>query len=451
MRVRSSQSRFALWFLVLTALLVAAASVPEADVQATDPGPRGGPPGAGGPLPGLDAPSLQVFLDGQQAIQEVDSVSGTVPNTGVGLGPRFNMDGCGGCHNHPAAGGSSPPINPQIALATKEGATNVVPSFLTIDGPIRRPFVKQNQGVNPAGSQPPLYTIAGRADAPGCVLAQPDFDPLIAADNLAFHIPLPLYGDGLIEAVATNTILGNLSSNATIKSILGIAGHTGGPSGSGRLLWKGQGTGLFVIAAGAYQGEVGVTNDVFSAEDDPTPSCQFNALPEDRFNPNAATLIDGLPDFVKIAGFIALSAPPAPIPDTPSIASGRTLFAQIGCALCHSPSLPIGVAVASVPTGTRISLYSDLALHRMGPALADGIASGNAGPDEFRTPPLWGLGQRVFLLHDGRARDLLDAIRAHASPGDGTFAPSEANTVIAIFNLLTETQKQNILNFLRAL
>ena len=118
MRPRSNQSRFAFSLLIQAALFVAAASVPKAHVQATDPGPRGGPPGAGGPLPGLDGPALQLFLAGQEAIQEVDSVQGTIPNTGLGLGPRFNMDSCGGCHNYPAPGGSSPPINPQVAVAT---------------------------------------------------------------------------------------------------------------------------------------------------------------------------------------------------------------------------------------------------------------------------------------------------------------------------------------------
>src|SRR3974390_1692505 len=91
---------------------------------AVDPGPRGGPPGAGGPLRGLTQQELQLFTAGQQSIQEVDSVSGKIPNTGLGLGPRFNMNSCAGCHNFPAPGGSSPPLNPMIAVATLNGATN---------------------------------------------------------------------------------------------------------------------------------------------------------------------------------------------------------------------------------------------------------------------------------------------------------------------------------------
>ncbi len=87
----------------------------------------------------------------------------------------------------------------------------------------------------------------------------------------------------------------------------------------------------------------------------------------------------------------------------------------------------------------------------MGPGLADNIPQGNAGPDEFRSAPLWGLGQRIFFLHDGRTSDLLAAIQAHSSTTDGTFPDSEANASIAAFNALTTAQKQDILNFLRSL
>jgi CxxC motif-containing protein (DUF1111 family) len=87
----------------------------------------------------------------------------------------------------------------------------------------------------------------------------------------------------------------------------------------------------------------------------------------------------------------------------------------------------------------------------MGPGLADDILQGNARGDEFRTSPLWGLGQRIFFLHDGRTTDLIEAIRAHKSAGNSKFGPSEANAVIVKFNLLTEPHKQDLLNFLRSL
>jgi CxxC motif-containing protein (DUF1111 family) len=95
--------------------------------------------------------------------------------------------------------------------------------------------------------------------------------------------------------------------------------------------------------------------------------------------------------------------------------------------------------------GVTYHPFSDFALHHMGSGLADGITQGLAGPDEFRTAPLWGAGQRLFFLHDGRTPDLLQAILAHASPG------SEANAVIHNFQALRPSQKQDLLDFLRSL
>jgi len=95
------------------------------------------------------------------------------------------------------------------------------------------------------------------------------------------------------------------------------------------------------------------------------------------------------------------------------------------------------------------ALFSDLLVHHMGSRLADNVTQGDAGPDEFRTAPLWGVGQGIFFMHDGRATPanggLLKAIEDHAIPG------SEANQVILLFRALTEPQKQDLLNFLRSL
>ena len=81
----------------------------------------------------------------------------------------------------------------------------------------------------------------------------------------------------------------------------------------------------------------------------------------------------------------------------------------------------------------------------MGTRLADNVSQGGAGGDQFRTPPLWGLGQRIFFLHDGRTSNMITAIQQHASSG------SEANAVINNFNALSASQKQDLLNFLRSL
>src|SRR6185312_5131873 len=145
-----------------------------------------------------------------------------------------------------------------------------------------------------------------------------------------------------------------------------------------------------------------------------------------------------------------LTAPPTPSTTIPggatSIANGRSLFSAIGCAACHKPSLT--TAKSSLTTGLNnvtANLFSDLEVHHMGSGLNDNVGQGGAGGDQFRSAPLWGLGQRIFFLHDGRTSNLLTAIQQHASNG------SEANSVIANYNSLTATQKQNLLNFLRSL
>ena len=99
----------------------------------------------------------------------------------------------------------------------------------------------------------------------------------------------------------------------------------------------------------------------------------------------------------------------------------------------------------------QANLYSDILLHHMGPNLADNVSQGVAGGDEFRTAPLWGLGQRIFFLHDGRTNDLVQAIQSHSSNGNRTYPSSEANGVVNGYNRLSPSDQQDLLNFLRSL
>jgi CxxC motif-containing protein (DUF1111 family) len=158
-------------------------------------------------------------------------------------------------------------------------------------------------------------------------------------------------------------------------------------------------------------------------------------------------------DIEGFANFGRLLAPPTPVPPTPATERGRSNFVTVGCALCHTPSMmtgkKIGSGSSSNPSAALsnqpVNLFSDLLLHHMGKGLADGITQGNAGPDEFRSAPLWGVGQRVFFLHDGRTSNLVEAVRAHKSHG------SEANKVVDRFNRLSVEEQQSIIDFLRSL
>lgn len=454
---------------VLAASMLVYAQSPTPSGGATDPGVRAGSVNAGQPLTTLTSSQLEFFQDGQTRFNNVDSVTGANP----GLGPTYNSNSCGSCHSQPAAGGSSPSAaqypgigpNPQVAAATAGGATNHVPFFVTLSGPVREarfPFVVSNGSVTstPDGGVHDLYTITGRSDAPGCTLAQPNFEQTQDLNNLIFRIPTPVFGAGLIENIADATILANMAANSSLKRSLGISGQPNVSGNDGtitRFGWKAQNKSLEIFAGEAYNVEIGVTNELFPDERGAPPaSCIFNPTPED--STNFSLTGDQIPsDTVAFADFMRFLAPPTPsttgIPGNPSAASiqaGQAIFSQIHCDMCHTPQLP--TAASSFTPGLSnqtAALFSDLLVHHMGSGLADHVTQGSAGPDQFRTAPLWGVGQRIFFLHDGRANPenggLVEAIQQHASSG------SEANAVISLYNQLSQQQKQELLNFLRSL
>jgi CxxC motif-containing protein (DUF1111 family) len=433
-------------------------SASSTTARAIDPGMRAGIAGAGSPLPGLTANELQFFRAGNEEFNEIDDVP-------EGLGPRMNLDSCKGCHAQPASGGTSPAVNPQIAFATADGGVDTVPSFLSASGPVREARFVRNKDGSADGGVHALFTITGRPWAMGCTLQQPDFETEVANHNVIFRIPTPVFGAGLIEQIPDRAILANISSNAPLKSSLGISGRpnyhvagrtiTGQTNNNGndgtiaRFGWKAQNKSLLMFSGEAYNVEMGISNDLFQTERDETVPCQYLGTPNSVSEMDANRLLDGMSAIEKFSTFMRFLAPPSPSLDTPgganSIKNGRAMFDSIGCAYCHTPSLKTGYSRVAALTNQAVALFSDLSLHDMGTGLADGISQGEAGPREFRTAPLWGLGQRIFFLHDGRTSDLVAAIRAHRSTG------SEANTVVSRFLNLTEDQKQALLNFLRSL
>ena len=443
---------------LLNAQLVS--SQPNASARARDPGPRAGPPAAGGPLAGLTAKEIEYFNAGREDFEEEESV-------GDGLGPTMNLDSCRGCHAQPATGGSSPAVNPQVAFAAKMGANNVLPSFVRANGPIREArFLRYADGTADGGVQA-LFTVAGRSDALGCRLRQPDFATHVKNRNVAFRIPTPLFGAGLIEQIPDGAILANQADNQALKKPLGIRGRAATVRTSGevnangndgtiaRFGWKAQNKSLLLFSGEAYNVEMGISNELFQTERDETGACQFATIPNDIVNPEAATPVEAMSAIERFAIFQRFLAPPTPSADTPggasSINRGKGYFTTVGCALCHTPSMRTGNASVAALRYKVAKLYSDLLVHDMGPDLADGITQGQSGGSEFRTAPLWGLGQRLFFLHDGRTSDLLAAIAAHQSGSARTNDASEANDVVRNFDNLQESQKQDLLNFLRSL
>jgi CxxC motif-containing protein (DUF1111 family) len=432
----------------------------------SDPGVRGGAAGAGGPLASVaannPAGSLAFFDDGLDAFNEVDTV------TDGGLGPRFNENSCAVCHAQPAVGGSSPAVNPQftvISSGVASSATNTRPAFVLQNGPVREarfPFFFNAVGGadvnNPNGGVEDIFTISGLAGAGACNINQPSFAQAAAVNNLIFRIPTPTFGAGLMENIDDSTLLANAANNAGNFGIGGTFQHNGNDGTISRFGWKAQNKSLMIFAGEAYNVEQGVSNEAFPQER-PLPgegranglpaNCKVNPTPEDHTHFDADNLgTSG--DVVKFALFMRMLAAPTPSTTTPggaiSIANGRAAFLAIGCGTCHTPSLTT-TASSITPSlnNATANLFSDIEIHHMGTGLNDNVSQGGAGGDQFRSAPLWGLGQRIFFLHDGRTANLLTAIAQHASNG------SEANGVIANFNALSATSKQNILNFLRSL
>jgi CxxC motif-containing protein (DUF1111 family) len=400
----------------------------------------------------------------------------------AGMSPVFNADQCFICHFQPAIGGSSPAVNPANVIAHRLGGTNTVPSFEDPAGAFREVRFKFNPDGSRDGGVHSLFTLQKRSDAPNCTLKQPDFEAAVHNRNIAFRIPLQLFGLGLLESIPDSAIRNNLQANQDVKRQLGISGHPNIVPNNGtisRFGWKAQNGSITTFAGEAYNVEMGITNDLFPIARSEDANCNVSYEPfdiprsEPEFYNNPLKI---MPAWLMFTQFMRFVDAPQPVPLIASAQKGKQLFSSIGCSLCHTPSFTTqGVANPVTPAqeigphvvalrGKTVNLYSDLLVHHMGATLADNIVQGNAGPDEFRTTPLWGLGHRLFFLHDGRTTDLMVAIedhysRAFSDGGDNpakdqqsfTYGPSEANEIIVRFNTLSEADKQSILDFLRSL
>ena len=276
-----------------------------------------------------------------------------------------------------------------------------------------------------------LFVITGRSDIPSdanppCTIKQEDFEQELQKDNVIFRIPTPLFGAGMVEGIPDAAIRDNLRANADSKQKLGIGGKLPSiVSGNlGRFGWKAQHSNLVDFAGEAYNVEMGITNEVSKKEIEQNEDCQYAEIPNSPKERGVPSDVELFAEFMRV-----LPPPNSNAKDD----SGRLIFDKLGCNLCHTPEL------------AGVQLFSDLLLHDMGDGLADGITQNSAGPREFRSAPLWGVGRRLFLLHDGRTRDLDEAIQAHDSNG------SEAKEVIKNFRALNPSDHAALLNFLRSL
>ena len=338
---------------------------------------------------------------------------GLAGETGSGLGPGFNLNSCAGCHAFPVTGGSSPPTNPQVAIAKLDGAQNVVPSFVTLHGPVREARFIANPDGSADGGVHDLFTISGRTDAPGCHIAQPNFVEAVQQHNVIFRIPTPTFGGGLVEGVPDTNLEAAAAAQASLQSLArhpapGLFNHSGNDGSITRFGWKAQNKSLEIFAGEAYNVEQGVTNEAFPDERETAPGCQFNGTPEDTTDlvpsvKSVSPASDFSSDIVNFAAFMRLSAGPLPAPPNPSTTNGPARLHEHRLRrLSPAPVQTTGKSAYTGQSFVSFTPYSDFALHDMGENLADDVSQGSADGNQFRTAPLWGLGQRLFFLHDGR-------------------------------------------------
>jgi CxxC motif-containing protein (DUF1111 family) len=350
------------------------------------------------PFPWLTPPELAAFARG-------DGEFGRSFAPATGLGPIFNNVSCASCHSGDGRG------RPENIL------------------------VRFGQGGGPApglgGPQLQDRAIAGAVA-----------ERLPAGVEVSRRLPPPVFGVGLIEAIPEASILAHADPDDANSD--GISGRPnmvvapgwipytepgGGEAARvGRFSRKAQVTSLVQQTVEAYHQDIGITSDF---------------LPHENVNPfaDAATrAADRSPDpevpaatVMAVVNYLRMLAPPAPGPMTTERERGRDLFVSTGCAACHVPEYRTGPSPIASLADRTVTLYSDLLLHDMGDELADHRPDGQADGREWRTTPLWGLRLMAsflngdsYLLHDGRARSIEEAVGYHGGEGASSRAAFDA-------------------------
>ena len=334
----------------------------------------------GDPLPGLTADELARFEAGRVPFNRQFTPED-------GLGPRFNENSCEACHTDPATGGTGETIVTKASRTGPAGACDVLSS---------------------QGGENIRLRLTPQATALG---VERRVVPLEATHEARFTIPF-VFGMGLIDAIPLAT-LSDLADpdDADGDGISGRVGRNaaGEPARFGR---KADVATLDDFVEGAIRLEMGVTTpahpDEAMAGSLPPVPAEADLAPDPEVGESVLR---------AAADFMRFLAPPAPAEprderDVAILDEGAALFASLGCASCHVPSLRAGSSDVRAIDGQAIALYSDLLLHDMGPEL-EGTCAPGATTTEWRTEPLMGLQHRRVFLHDGRVGRVMDAILAH--------------------------------------
>lgn len=370
------------------------------------------------PLPGLTRAQLQRFIEGKEEFERPQTLND-------GLGPIFNDSSCELCHSVGGSGGAGSKTVERFGRLDKKGGFDPLEQF---GGSLRQASAIKIDGVD-------------------CLEVVPD-----EATVTTLRLTTPTFGAGLIEAIPDETILA-LEDPADDDGD-GISGRAHivmdpieGVERVGRFGWKAQVATLDTFSADAQLQEMGITNVVFSEENDPngirppmTDDCDMIEDPEDIPD------VNGVSNFNKMADFQRFLAP---VPRLPTLNNrGFFLFRQIGCADCHTPVLFTGDHEVAALSNKPVFLFSDLLLHDMG-SLGDQIVQGDAQGFEMRTAPLWGLRLRGNLLHDGRS-ELVGDITNIIEHAIGEHAGEAAASRDAFQNLKIRDQRA-VIKFLESI
>lgn len=372
-----------------------------------EPMVRGTEPGE--PITGITAFEFELFRLGLEDFLEVE-------DSEEGLGPVFNGRSCAECHSIPRIGGSGTVMGVRAGRVAEDG------SFVDF----------------PGGTLVQMFSIPAH-----------EVQPQIPSESVVIsrRKSLPLFGNGLVEAVPDSTFLAlEDPDDADGDGISGranrVVDRATGEARVGRFGWKAQQPTLFTFAAEAYRDEMGITNDVFPNEACPVGvDCELLAfldpVPDPEDAPERSTGLRGVDNFEN---FLLFLGPPPRGEITAEVRAGEEVFNAMQCGACHIPSLTTGEHRSQALRFKRFFPYGDFLLHDIG--TGDGIQQEQATPAEIRTPPLWGLRFRPPFLHDGRAATIREAIRAHAG---------EAERSRVAYLELSQRQKEALIAFLNSL
>jgi CxxC motif-containing protein (DUF1111 family) len=288
---------------------------------------------------------------------------------------------------------------------------------------------------------------------PRLQISQLGYGPLHPDTQVSARVAPPMIGLGLLEAIPEAAILANASAQARQSD--GVQGKANrvwddalGTTVLGRFGWKAGQPSLMQQNAHAFAGDMGLTSRLKAADDCTAAQTACRAAPNGNEPGGGLEVSDNI---LRLVQFYTrhLGVPERRDVGAPQVLAGKNLFYQAGCHTCHVAQYTTA-ANADDPAlaGQIIRPYTDLLLHDMGPGLADGRAEFQAGPSDWRTPPLWGIGLSETVsghsqfLHDGRARNLLEAVLWHGGEAESakrhvlTFDAEQRDALLAFLNSL---------------